>query len=228
MTDNTLANIPPLQKALALAAEAGDVDALKDVRAMGTALQRGAKARGMGVDAENAAAEVVLRSERAIGQTLLKMREEGVLAAQGDAPKRGNRFVRGLPPKSGPTPELTVADLPFTQHNVSDFTTLARLPDETFETMLNEAKNLRERIAKVNFYRRPADPKKEGPATKDESGWDEFLRGANALLGWHVDEDGQGRFAKNGLLQLPNDQLLTLAVIVRELVRCYQEVKEQR
>lgn len=76
--ETQLATIPPLRTALTLATEAGDIVKMQDVRAMATAMQQGAKARGMGIEAENAAAEVVLRAERAIGQALLSLKERGL------------------------------------------------------------------------------------------------------------------------------------------------------
>lgn len=96
MTDPTstaLVTIAPLQHALALATEAGDIRKMKEVHALASALQKGAFARRMGIDAENQAAEVVLRAERAIGGVLSDLKAENRL---GDARSGSPLFETAL------------------------------------------------------------------------------------------------------------------------------------
>lgn len=78
MSTGSLSTIAPLRQALALATQASDIPALQDVRAMGAALQKGAATRGLGVTAENQAAEVVIRAERAIGAVLIELKAAGM------------------------------------------------------------------------------------------------------------------------------------------------------
>jgi hypothetical protein len=47
-------------------------------------------------------------------------------------------------------------------------------------------------------------------------------------LGWEVGPSGVGRATKNGLRQLPNDDLVLLAEIVKALIAAYNEVRDAR
>jgi hypothetical protein len=222
MTDTALVEIGPLQQALALAAEAGDVEALRDVQAMATALQKGARARGLGVSAENQAAEVVLRSERALGAVFNAIPTEG---------RRGDSRPESPTPmqqawallgetrgsgknKSGPPTR------------VHHWKALARIPDAEFEAMLDAARRSKERIAKVNFYESHA--KRTDRPTPPHPGFEMFRAGAYNLLGWHVDDDGVGAATKNGLMELPDDELRQLRVLVEAIAQAYGEAVRAR
>lgn len=203
-----LETIAPLQTALALATEAGDITQLRDVRAMSTALQKGAKARGMGVEAENAAAEVVLRAERAIGQLLTSMRESGAL--QGEGRRSNIRREEGV---------LTLPDLGFNPHDQSlwKWQQLARMPEDDFEDMLSIVKQARERISKQNFYR-GASPRSDGARPDD---------GASSLV-YASFRRGIRKMLTVGLGSLPNDELAETAGLIRELFTAYNAARETR
>lgn len=219
-----LATIGPLQQALALATEAGDIDALRDIASMGTALQKGAQARGLGVGAENQAAEVVLRAERAIGQTITAMREAGLLASPGASPRQWT------------SPDAmsikTLADLGLgsgtDRNRVHDWQKLAKMAPETFESMLAAVKEASERISKVNFYQ-PDRKTHAAPApTSEDPYFRMFREGAYGLLGYEVNADGDGIFTKNGLTSLPNDELAVIADIISEMTARYNQARAAR
>lgn len=77
---NDLTVIDPLRTALA---NATTVEDFRGVRDMASAARAWAKARGLGIQSENDAAEYILRAERRIGQVLETLREEGRLAQRG-------------------------------------------------------------------------------------------------------------------------------------------------
>jgi hypothetical protein len=121
----TTALVPtePLTAALALATEAGDIAALKDIRAMGTALTTGARARGMGIEQENKAAEVVLRAERGIGQALTALRDEG-------------RFLQGGF-KKAPNLDAVVAASRAGAATVKELAAASGVPENKIATLLS-------------------------------------------------------------------------------------------
>lgn len=227
--------LTPITQAERALAEAASIDDLKDVRAFASAMQKGARARGMGIEAENQAAELVLRAERRIGQALRDMLENGERAKGGGKPVldalsiaagRAQGALRGTTKSELPT----LADLGLTNSRQAwEWQQLALLDEDTFERMLSEAKHLKERIAKVNFYRVKAKAKDESAGkTKEDSGFLQLRAGAYALLGWQVDATGEGGPTTNGLLALPNDELLAVANIIRALADAYNEVRKVR
>jgi hypothetical protein len=215
---NELSTITQAQRMLA---EATTVDELKDVRAFASAMQSGARARKLGIEAENKAAEVVLRAEREIGKHILALKDSGAIRM--GAPKK----VLG-----GDEVETTltqVTGLHAHDKRLWEWQQVASLDDEVFERLLSEARHLKERIAKVNFYRVRAKAKDESAGkTKEDSGFLQLRAGAYALLGWQVDATGEGGPTKNGLLALPNDELLAVANIIRALADAYNEVRKVR
>ena len=227
----------PLAEALVLATEAGDVNTMKDIRALATAMQKGARARGLGIEAENVAAEVVLRSERAIGQLLVRMAEDGTRAKGGGAVlldevqiATGHGSQAALRGR-GPSDLPTLASMGITNARAAwEWQQVARLDNETFERMIEAARGHNERIAKWNFYRKgksPLDADHEVP-TREDADFLTFRAGAYGLLGWSTNDDGTGAPTRNGLLTLPSDELVQVATLVRELVRAYQEAKATR
>lgn len=202
-----LARIPFLKQALALAVEAGDIDALKDVAAMATALQKGAQARGMGIGAENQAAEVVLRAERAIGAALDLMTEAGLRRGRGS----NQHHSEGDDPPG--LPELGIS-----MKQAHLFRRLGDLPNDEFEALLTAAHESGKRIAKVNFY-----------STNKP---DEFQREARnvVLEAWHSEDDPAAFVAwgkaTRALIDgdlMPADVLTRVAPLIRELVDWYTE-----
>lgn len=105
-----LVTTEPLKQALALATEAGDIKALKEVHALASALRKGAQARGMGLEAENQAAEVVIRSERAIGLAIGELKASGRFGHQGDSGDVRDKIIEALEAAGGPLTSAQVVE----------------------------------------------------------------------------------------------------------------------
>ena len=130
-SDETALTVPSgLDTALAVATEAGDIPALRDIAAYAAALQKGSKERGMGIEAENQAAEVVIRAERGIGRALIEMAEDGTRQTRGltIAENRAKRW--GAQEDSGDNfLPPTLSDLGIDKNDSRKFQLLARIPD---------------------------------------------------------------------------------------------------
>lgn len=160
-----LTTLGPLQQALAAATAAGDINALKDVAAMASALKAGARARGMGIVSENQAAEVIIRAERSMGQVLISLAESGTY---------GRGVAGGL--RHGPESKtaqqvadgtlLTLEGMGLKAHEAFRFRLLGALSAEEFEALLDAKRDSEERIAKVDFYRAatPVEPQQSSVA----------------------------------------------------------------
>jgi hypothetical protein len=238
VADETGTNLPAvkdnLYSALALAQEAGDIDALRDVRAIATALGRGALARGLGIEAENQAAEVVLRAERALGSVLLQIPraprgpKKGSFTIPG---RRSNRAESGEERVRGTTsgPSETSLDKAITDLGVAASTTqhwqwLAMLPEDRFEQLLAEHRGRGERIAKVNFYQaarpKPAPGWREVAFAPPEEGgaptpaYAEFRKAAMALIA--------------NISQVPLDEMAEVALLIKDLANAYNVERMKR
>ena len=205
---NELATIEPLTQALALATEAGDIDKLRDVSAWATALRNGARARGMGIEAENKAAEVILRAERAMGVVFERMFADGTM-------KYGGRTEK----TAGTLP--TYADFGITRPGDGQhFRLLARMTDARFEELIEEHRAKGERIAKVNFYRDDAEAARKRAAkdlrevlSEDEaplSVVENFRAAAEAMIA--------------AMSQTPGEELATVAGLIKALYDEYVQV----
>jgi hypothetical protein len=236
MTQATTA-IAPLSTASLMLAEAslnGDLAGMRDVHAMATALQRGAQARKLGVEAENAAAEVVLRAERVIGQYIDRLRDEGRYG-RGQYTDRSAEARWGVSPEGGNT-SISTSDLGLNNHQVENFGRLSKISDEDFERLLAEATGKQERIAKVNFYGtgrkpRPIDVSEAPPAqpeARTAPGFATLRAGIYSLLGWRTRDDGTSGPTDNALLRMPGDELLELADLIRSLATAYNEARAAR
>lgn len=218
-----VAVVSPEAQAIATMTEAGDITGLKDAAAMASGLQKAAKARGMGVAAENKAAEVVLRAERGIGQVLSHLKAEGLRAKVGRNTRDGVieptiAELLGMP--SGSTAEANRAT-----SAASRYQQLARMSDEDFERLIASRKAESERIAKVDFYRAAQQygrvPEKAVKAfrelvrddSEDESPTFVAFRAAAQAL---------------DLSQLAVEELAELAGIINGLVKAYNAEKARR
>ena len=198
-------------KALALATSVPEMRALRDTF---TSAKAWAKSRGLGVEAENKASEYILRTERKIGAELIRMAETGERNL--GRPAKGSHLE-------------TLSELGIEKNNAERWQLVARVSDEEFEALLNHSKAARERIAKINFYRKSHKRRGDGtPETPPDKGFAMFRAGAYHLLGWRVDDDGVGTATKNGLLLLPRDELASFAEIVQLLVTAYGEARKAR
>jgi len=108
---NELTTIDPLRTALANAESIAD---LKEVRDMALAARSWAKARGLGIQSENEAAEYILRAERRIGLALVALREDGLFSLRGKAPSENIDLVL-----------IALADGPLTSKRIAERTGLS-------------------------------------------------------------------------------------------------------
>lgn len=229
--ETALATIAPLQQALALATEAGDIEGLRDVAAMATALQKGARARGMGIESENQAAEIILRAERSIGHAIELLKESGQF---------GKAWARGVPPTNKGAAVTTTGvredhrdrnevvllkDLGLSWDQSKNFQRLAKLPESVFEDKLATFKEIGSRIAKIDFYRLVNQPEKvkreattaivaDQRAEADTSVFAKFENAASDLI--------------EGMDQLPNDELARVAGLIMSLKDAYMLAKAAR
>jgi len=231
---STTAIVPvePTKQAIATAVEAGDVDTLKHVRAMASGLQKAAKARGVGIDKENQAAEIVLRSERGIGTVLIDLSAQGLFgkavsgvtgrlkAGEGELSASGAASLEARLAAS-----VSTEDLGITKQDSSLFQRLANIPDAEFEERLAMVKSTGERIAKVDFYRLVRGQEKvqktamkglqEELAAEDETSVLEAFRSASLVLIADMD-------------QLPTDELVEVAGLIQQLASAYTAAKQAR
>ena len=214
---NELIEITEADRALALAAS---VPELTDLHDKFTTAKTWAKTRGLGVDAENKAAEYILRTERKIGAELIRMLEAGERRGEG-----GDQFDTTSPSPASGVPSLS--DLGVEHHDATNWQRLARMPEDVFETMLAEVKATRERIAKINFYAasRPVGIDDPAPERPDTLGYALLQEAANDLLGWQVDDAGVGSATENKLLRLATDELAQVGLLLKALIVAYNEAK---
>ena len=221
---NDLATLSNAQRMLA---EAKTLDELRDVRDFAEGAKAWAKARGLGIEAENQASEVVLRAERTIGRMLLDARAAGEIASVGGTISFEVLIKSlGLPTLADILPDVDV-------HYIADWQRAARLADDKFEFMIEAALKEGRRIAKTNFYGMLANAEKRAAAlpklveTPEDKDFVAFRQGAYGLLGWEVSEAG-GSATRNGLLNLPSDELVQVAEIIKALAVAYTEARGVR
>lgn len=121
----------------------GEAKTLPDIKAVhdwAETLRAGARARRMGIEAENGAAEIVVRAERKMGEELLRMK----LFGERDPGGRGGLADRG---------SVNLQTLGIPDQQSSRWQRLARLSDEEFDYEIARAREQDEGIARVNFYR---------------------------------------------------------------------------
>jgi len=224
-----------LDRANQMLAEADSIEDMKTVRDYATTVKTAMRARGMGVDAENQATRVILKAERKVGAELIRLEKAGLLA------KRGQHAVNPVPTQdekgkfTGSSDErsnsglITMDNLGLIWRDADWWKSAARIPEDEFEQMLTFAIESGTRLAKVNFYRAEKKPKgwAEAP-TKEDQGYALFLEATNLLLGWKVDQTGEGAPTKNGLLMLPFDEVKTIAQRTQHIITALNEFKAQR
>jgi protein gp37 len=122
---NALAVLPKLEEAKRLLAECVRVDDAKQWYEVATAAQQYAQVHGLGLEAQNLAAEIRLRAEHRLG-TLLA---QNVNHRGGRPPRNG---------KPGPTVPPTLKDLGVRKHQSSQWQRVAAVPAEVFDRHLAE------------------------------------------------------------------------------------------
>lgn len=228
MTEQAL--IVPDQFAVALA-QATSIPEVKDLHDYAEGARRWAKARGMGIDAENMATAAVLRTERKIGEILIRMAEDGERATPGEFLSKASRDEEGRAQSSGRmTTGFTLEDLGIKRNESANWQKAAKIPEDTFESMIALAIESGTRLAKTNVYRTYVSPAQKEDRRKpaEDEGFDLFRQGAYLLLGWKTDNTGAGAPTKNGLLTLPTDELAQIATLVQHIVNAYKEARAAR
>jgi hypothetical protein len=219
--------ITPITEARRMLSEATTVPSLVNLHDFATTAKAWARARGMGVEAENEATEIILRVERKMGSLLLSIPRLSF----------AERQERHLPTsdRSQQTPlnaVLSEMGLHAKSREAFDFQRLASIEEERFEAMLAAARS-GGRVAKVNFYTAiaKADKRRSGTTERSESAdpsFDAIIRARNVVLGWDVDEEGGEGPTKNGLMQLADDELRVVATAIKSLAIAYNEAKGLR
>jgi hypothetical protein len=211
----------PTVTAIAIAVEAGDIDSLKNTAAMASGLQKAAKARGLGIKDENKAAEVVLRAERGIGAVLLDLPRQ-----TGDRPhatKGSSSDVLRTPIQEA----LGILGMTENDKRPSLYQALARIDDETFEGLLEQAREKAERIAKVDFYRVAQPPKSSGEVLPVEDATP-VDRAYAAIRAAHFAILGTEEEPTNAFKTMHAEDLIKAAGFIKDLVAAYTEAKAWR
>lgn len=237
-----LTTVSPEAQAIAVAVEAGDISALKDMSAMASGLQKAAKARGLGIENENKAAEVVLRAERGIGQVLIGIKERGglvtgKLGARTDDPAPSTKRSRRREPLRDPEQFPTLDSLGIKPNQSSAWQQLARLPDDVFEGLLASKRDSVERIAKVDFYRL-AEPAREytppgyapgqqvPPTTPLDPAYAALREATRLAFGYVPDGTGGGEYTDNAMKRMHHDDLVEVAGFIQQWAAGYGEARK--
>ena len=232
--------LTPISQARQMLAQARTVPEFRELRDFATAAKAWAKARGLGIEAENEATEVVLRAERNIGLIILQAKDDerfgnfGVGRVHAGVP-RGESTSRAMQMLVESGEVITRESLGLKSNEAANFQRLAQLDDERFEAMIRSVRALPGvRLAKTNFYAAmdKAERVRQGRPYEEpnpnNSDFDRLRSGAFGLLGWEVDENGREGPTRNDLTKLPDDQLRQLASIIKALAVAYNEAKGMR
>jgi len=175
--------LEPISLARRALAEATTLPEMRDVHATASALQKYARARNLGIEAENPCAEIVYRAERKMGAELIRMAEAGERAmGWSTAPGHKGTVDTTLP---------TFADLGVARHAADDWQKFAKIPDEDWDAILADAYANGERLSRGAFIRAYFGPNRKVEALRDDvdewtAGWEKVVAGS-ALLGAALD-----------------------------------------
>lgn len=134
------------------ALEHGEIDAIVELRSQAEAIRVYTASRNLGRDAELAAQEIVRRAEHGLARAVRKGQEEGTIRKAGDPPPLPSapyqRMRRGVvetvtPPNQPPVRDKDVRsprEFFNGSQDMSDAYALARLSDEEFEAVVEDAK----------------------------------------------------------------------------------------
>jgi len=203
-------------------AEATTFSDFKQVRDMGEAAKAWAKARGMGIESENKAAEVIIRAERGMGQTLIEMREKGTLAKPGASPAQWT--------SRDATSVKTLEELGLgsgTDRNlVAKWQLLARIPEAEFNARFERVKAAGSRLAKVDFYRLVNPDIKRAKAAQKAIREEEHADDATPVFATWA--EASEALLDYGLRLLPSDELGPTGEWLRQLLAAYNDARTAR
>lgn len=201
-------------------AEARDFSDFKALRDWATTLRAYGRARGLGIEAENEAAEYVLRAERGAGAELIRMVETGERPQRGGlwkgvAHDADGRVPRGPLSQDNAPWKTTLRKLGISGNDAMDWQRLARIPDQDFENLLKTARRMG-RVSKARFYQRVTGTlRRSDYQGSDPFGFESFRAAAKFLL----DE---------GLRKLSPDDLNTTGKLAVELVKATRAEMDRR
>jgi hypothetical protein len=219
---NTEQALSPITLASKMLAEASSFEDFRGLRDTAAAARAWAKARGMGIDAENHAFEYVLRAERGMGKTLIEMAESGQRAAPSQWVGRAGVANQHVPADD----MLTLPQLGITRNESAKFQRLAReWTDEEFDRRMAAMVQSGVRLSKVNFYRGPnAAARSEAAAAREVR---EALTSTEPTSLFEVFRDAV-RGMIEGMRGLPTDELVQVADMIRALANEYNDVRAER
>lgn len=126
---------------------------IQAVRNMAEAARQYARAKRLGFETENAAAEVKVRAERKLGEVLAMTEKQ----KPGDYRKRSAEVTVPVPP--------SLADLGISKNESSDAQAMAALPAEVFEQVVSETKDAGKPLATKPLVTLGRKRKREQAAT---------------------------------------------------------------
>lgn len=143
-------------------AEARSIDEVKDVRDKAEALRLYVKQQGESLEMQNDIAEIKLRAERRAGQLIKEMRDNGELMTQ-----RDNQHTRSS--ANGGSPKKTVGEIGLKYSQVSDWQSIAAMPEETFEQVIVETKTAGDELTSAGMLRAAKEHAQERKRAERES-----------------------------------------------------------
>lgn len=162
---NTETALEPISLARRALAEATTLPEMQDVQATAVGLRKYARARGLGIEAENPCAEIVYRAERKMGAELIRMAEAKERAGQ----RGNNRWTFGSDLSKEPRLP-TLAALLIDKNEAWRWQQLARIPDEGWESILAERlARSGERLSRDDLVRAYfGDPERRPKSLRDD------------------------------------------------------------
>lgn len=150
-----LAQISQARRFLEQAKDLTDIKAVKD---MAEAARLYARAKRLGLDTENAAAEIKVRADRKLGEVLAVTDKQ----RPGDYRKPSSESSVPIPP--------SLSDLGISYDESSNAQAVAALPDEVFEQVMSETKAAGKRLATKPLIREGRKRKRAEAATAMQRG----------------------------------------------------------
>lgn len=139
--------------------QAKDLTDIKAVKNMAEAARLYARARRLGLETENAAAEIKVRADRKLGEALAAGKQN-----QGGRPAGTPRPGRGV------SREPTLAELGISYDESSNAKAIASLPSDVFEGVISETKEAGKPLATKPLVREGRKRKREQAATSMRRG----------------------------------------------------------
>lgn len=144
---NESLSIEKISEANRLLAECQTIEETNHIASLAAAARHYAMMQKLGLEAVNLASELKIRTDRRRGQILIDMRQNGELAKPGD----NQHSLGGV--TSATASKQTLADLDISKHKAVEWTTIAAMPEETFETVISTTKNNGDELTSAGMLR---------------------------------------------------------------------------